>query len=70
MPNWAKERVSLRPGLTGLAQVNGNAALSWEDKWKYDLIYIERVGFLLDLYLLLKTILVIILGEKFFATNS
>lgn len=32
MPEWAKERFKVRPGMTGLAQINGNIFLSWEER--------------------------------------
>lgn len=64
MPNWAKDRYQVKPGLTGLAQTTGSANLKWEKKWKYDLIYTKKISFLLDLKIILKTILVISLGDK------
>jgi len=42
-------RHDVRGGLTGLAQINGRNLLSWEDKFKYDLEYVENISFLLDL---------------------
>ena len=66
MPVWAQARCQVRPGLTGLAQVNGNASLSWEDKWRFDLLYLNRLGFIFDLLLLFKTIFVVFIGEKYF----
>lgn len=61
-----KHRLDMRPGMTGLAQVNGNISLSWEERIKYDLYYIENYTLLLDLKILLKTALVVILGESKF----
>lgn len=49
-------RHDLRPGLTGLAQVKGRNSLSWNEKFKLDLDYIDRVSFLLDTRILLWTI--------------
>lgn len=49
-------RHDVRPGLSGLAQVMGRNAISWEDKFKYDLDYIERVSFLLDIKIIFLTI--------------
>lgn len=51
-----RRRHSVRPGLTGLAQVNGRNALSWEELFKYDLEYVEGVSFLLDIKILILTI--------------
>lgn len=50
-------RHSVRPGLTGLAQVNGRNSISWEEKFKWDLKYIEEgVTFAGDVKILLKTV--------------
>ena len=51
-----RKRHSVRQGLTGLAQVNGRNNLSWEQKLAYDLVYIERITFLGDLKIILKTV--------------
>lgn len=51
-----KHRHDVRPGLTGLAQVNGRNALSWEDKFNTDIVYINNVTFLEDIKIILKTI--------------
>lgn len=66
MPEWARKRVSVRPGITGLAQVNGNVALSWEERWKHDLKYTETISFLTDLKILWKTVAVVVLSEEQF----
>lgn len=44
-----RHRHDVRPGLTGLAQVNGRNALGWEDRFRYDLYYVEHLSFFLDL---------------------
>lgn len=49
-------RHDLRPGLTGLAQVKGRNSLSWDEKFRLDIDYIDRVSFLLDTIILLETI--------------
>lgn len=66
MPAWARSRFAVRPGLTGLAQVNGNAAISWEDRWRLDVDYVERCSFLLDISIIVKTLAVICFGEERF----
>lgn len=48
-------RHAVRPGLTGLAQVNGRNAASWDQRFKYDLYYVENVSLLLDVKILFKT---------------
>ena len=51
-----KHRHDVRPGLTGLAQVNGRNAISWEEKLKYDTEYIKKNSFYSDLKIIVKTI--------------
>ena len=51
-----RERHSVRPGLTGLAQVNGRNSLIWEKKFEYDLDYVQNITFVSDLKIVLKTI--------------
>lgn len=52
-----KHRHNVRPGLSGLAQVNGRNAISWEEKFDYDVEYVENISFLLDLKLIVQTFL-------------
>lgn len=51
-----KRRHEVRPGLTGLAQVNGRNAISWDNKFKYDVEYVDKVTLLKDISIILKTI--------------
>ena len=51
-----KHRHDVLPGLTGLAQVNGRNAISWEDKFRYDVEYTRNVTFVGDVKIILKTI--------------
>lgn len=51
-----RKRHSIRQGLTGWAQVNGRNAISWEDKFKYDLEYVDKVSFLFDLKIIFLTV--------------
>ena len=51
-----KHRHDVRPGLTGLAQVNGRNAISWEQKFKYDVEYVQNVSFLLDVKIVIQTV--------------
>lgn len=58
------ERYSMRPGLTGLAQVNGNRELGWDERTAYDIDYVRSFGFLMDVKILMRTVMTVILGEK------
>jgi len=49
-------RHEVRPGITGWAQVNGRNAISWEDKFKLDVWYVDHQSFILDLQILFMTI--------------
>jgi lipopolysaccharide/colanic/teichoic acid biosynthesis glycosyltransferase len=65
-PIKMKARGEIRPGLTGLRQVNGNTGLSEAEEIYYDIFYIKNWNFFLDLKIIFRTILVIALGEKRF----
>jgi len=54
-----KKRHRVRPGLTGLAQVNGRNAISWDEKFNLDIKYVEKVHFWTDIRIVLKTIIVV-----------
>ena len=51
-----KKRHDIRPGITGWAQVNGRNAISWEQKFEYDVWYVANCSFLLDVKILLLTV--------------
>lgn len=51
-----RHRHDVRPGLTGLAQVNGRNAISWEEKFSLDLQYIKEITFMKDFRIILKTV--------------
>ena len=51
-----KKRHNVRPGVTGWAQVNGRNSLTWEDKFRYDIEYVDSVSFWLDLKIVFITI--------------
>ena len=59
LPYYTEEerhRHDVRPGLTGLAQVNGRNALGWEDRFRYDLYYVEHLNLLLDIKIIGMTV--------------
>lgn len=51
-----KHRHDVRPGLTGWAQVNGRNTLSWEDKFRCDVDYVNRISFALDVKVIFMTV--------------
>ena len=51
-----RRRHEVRPGLTGWAQVNGRNAISWEQKFEYDVEYVEKESFLFDVKILFMTV--------------
>jgi len=54
--DFQKQRHSVRPGLSGLAQVSGRNAIGWEEKFEYDVKYTQNVSLIGDIKILLKTI--------------
>ncbi len=52
-----RRRHTVRPGLTGLAQVNGRNLLNWEDRFFYDVLYVDKITLLGDIKIILKTVL-------------
>lgn len=59
-----RERHSVRPGLTGLAQVNGRNGLNWEEKFGYDLEYVKKITFVNDVKIICKTIRTVLVREN------
>ena len=57
---FQNQRHDVKPGITGLAQINGRNNLSWEEKFKYDVIYVKNQSFILDIKILLKTFVVVL----------
>lgn len=58
-----RKRHSVRQGLTGLAQVNGRNNMTWEQKFEYDLLYIEKITFAGDVKILFKTVVKVLKRE-------
>lgn len=63
-------RHDIRPGITGLAQVNGRNYVSWSDKFSMDCDYVEHVSFVKDILILFKTIKVIIKHDDIETASS
>lgn len=54
--DFQKQRHNIRPGITGWAQINGRNAISWEQKFEYDVWYVTHCSFLLDVKILFLTV--------------
>ena len=65
-----RKRHLVRPGLTGLAQVNGRNHLSWEEKFGLDIKYVKNLNFCMDIKIFLKTILVVFKREGITSETS
>lgn len=65
-----KRRHQLKPGITGWAQVNGRNAISWQQKFEYDVWYVENVSFVLDCKIVFLTIKKVFKSEGITAENS
>ena len=66
LPYYTKEehrRHEVRPGLTGLAQINGRNLLNWNGRFKTDLDYVDNITFLGDVKIIIKTIIVVFKRE-------
>jgi lipopolysaccharide/colanic/teichoic acid biosynthesis glycosyltransferase len=61
-----RKRLLVKPGLSGLAQVNGNIYLTWPERWQFDARYVENYSLGLDLWIIWRTIAVMTLGEDKF----
>ncbi|MDN4753736.1 sugar transferase [Porphyromonadaceae bacterium W3.11] len=65
-----RKRHNVRPGITGWAQVNGRNAISWQQKFEYDVWYVENISLALDLKIVIKTIVKIFKREGINSASS
>lgn len=65
-----RKRHDVRPGITGWAQVNGRNAISWRQKFAFDVWYVDNISFLLDLKILWMTVLKVIQSEGVSSASS
>jgi len=64
-----KTRHKVRPGMSGLAQVTGRNFLTWDEQFELDAIYVERMSFVTDLTVFLKTIYVVLVSKNMMVTG-
>lgn len=65
-----KHRHDVRPGLTGLAQVRGRNAISWEEKFEYDLKYIQHISLRTDICILVETVKTVLKRDGIHSKSS
>ena len=65
-----KRRHNVKPGITGWAQINGRNSILWTQKFEYDVWYVDKMSFSLDLKILLLTIKKVIIPEGINATEK
>lgn len=68
--DYQNRRHEVKPGITGLAQVNGRNAISWGEKFDYDVLYVDTISFILDLKIIFLTIKKVILKEGINSDNA
>lgn len=66
LPLYTREQIrrhEVKPGITGLAQVSGRNSISWEEKFRLDVFYVDHCSFLMDMKILLLTVLKVLKRE-------
>lgn len=58
------QRLLVRPGMTGLAQIFGNTALTWDERMLFDIAYVRRCSAALDLWIIWQTVWVVVRGDE------
>jgi lipopolysaccharide/colanic/teichoic acid biosynthesis glycosyltransferase len=65
-----KRRHEVKPGITGLAQVNGRNALSWEEKFNFDIWYVDNQTLWLDIKILFLTVITVLSANNVNASDK
>ena len=68
--SFQRRRLTVLPGISGWAQVNGRNAITWDERIKRDVEYIERLSFGMDLRILFRTVMAVIRSESLFAEKD
>ena len=66
---YQNRRHEVKPGITGWAQVNGRNAISWTQKFQYDIWYVDNISFFLDLKIIFMTIKKVLISEGINTAN-
>lgn len=64
------KRLNMKPGMTGLAQVSGNIYLTLQDRYKFDVYYVEHFNIWLDIKIIFRTVGVVLFGEDRYVDKS
>jgi undecaprenyl phosphate N,N'-diacetylbacillosamine 1-phosphate transferase len=64
-----KKKLLVKPGITGLAQISGRNSISWEQRKRFDLEYVDRQSVVLDLQILFRTIPYVLFRKDIFVSN-
>lgn len=67
---YQARRHEVRPGFTGLAQVRGRNAISWEEKFDWDVKYVDHISFLLDMKIIFRTVKIVFCREGISSETS
>ena len=65
-----KTRHNVRPGLTGLAQVKGRNAITWEERFEFDIEYVNSISLITDMKILWQTVVVVLKKDGISSENS
>lgn len=68
--DFQRRRLEVQPGITGWAQVNGRNAQSWDERFAYDVWYVDNISFVLDLKILLLTVIKVLRAEGISSATS
>lgn len=68
--DFQNRRHEVKPGITGWAQVNGRNAISWEDKFNFDVWYVDNISFFTDLKILFLTVKKVLVSEGISSESS
>jgi len=58
--DYKKKRLDVKPGITGLAQVNGRNSITWDERIRWDIQYVENQSFFYDMKIIIKTIFIVL----------